>query len=348
MVCKLLICLDSINSTGHLLFFSISFFPPTFLCHSDAIITVFFRLDEVLGDIIEDQPEMTEKSQDEGDSKMKSIDELFTWLDAVISRTSEGPVMLVGTFADEVKDPEQRDLVSQHIYQRLQEQEHPILQRLVKPNLVFFAVNNTRGLEDPGVCAYRETLLKLAQNSKFAKQLVPFSFLRLQDALLRLTRPADTKQPDSAVMKSLREFYRQPVLHRLTLADFGRLYEEMFGTNIGGDVSNEDLRTYLQFLHLLGVVTHKSAAAVDDLVVIDPMWLLSQITAVIRLPQLHPSPGDDLLPLVPKQNLYEHGILECVVLEKLWDCHEDYLQTQLFAFCLKVRLQKDSSPLLRI
>lgn len=316
--------------------------PATHGSSSGAIISVFFRLDEVLHNITKGKRLKARDGTFVGDSDMMGINELFTWLDAVSSRTSAGPVLLVAAFADRVQDRQAVSMVSSYLLERLQQQEHPVLARIEQPpasDLIFFVVDNTRGLQDPGVCTYREALLKLAEAALSATQLVPFNFLQLQDLIVNLTREPAPSRPDSPVMESLRKAHRQAVLHRLTLTDFARLYEEVFNTSIKS-FDDGNFRLYLDFLHQLGVITHSSAAAIDNLIVINPMWLLSQITAVIRRPDLHPLPGDNRLATEPKRSLYELGILESVILESLWKEHDSQLQSQLLAFCLQVRQEQ--------
>jgi hypothetical protein len=43
---------------------------------------------------------------------------------------------------------------------------------------------------------------------------------------------------------------------------------------------------------LQSVVTHNNAAGLEDLVIIDQLWLLRQETAIVRPPSLHPLPCD--------------------------------------------------------
>ena len=68
---------------------------PLLLLRSNNIISVFFRMDEVLLNLKRGETRYS-------DSHMLGVDELDVWLDAVPASTSEGPVVLVGTFADAV------------------------------------------------------------------------------------------------------------------------------------------------------------------------------------------------------------------------------------------------------
>ena len=59
------------------------------------VLSVTARLDELKANIIDHTSVFS-------DSKSRGVDELFEWLHAVASATSEGPVVLVLTFADQV------------------------------------------------------------------------------------------------------------------------------------------------------------------------------------------------------------------------------------------------------
>jgi len=70
---------------------------PLLLLRSNNIISVFFRMDEVLLNLKRGETCYS-------DSHTLEVDELDVWLDAVPASTSEGPVLLVGTCADAVPD----------------------------------------------------------------------------------------------------------------------------------------------------------------------------------------------------------------------------------------------------
>jgi hypothetical protein len=60
------------------------------------VLSVTARLDELKANIIDSTTIFS-------DSKSWGVDELLEWLHAVASTTSQGPVMLVMTFADKVQ-----------------------------------------------------------------------------------------------------------------------------------------------------------------------------------------------------------------------------------------------------
>ena len=63
---------------------------------SNMVLSITARLDELKANIID-------KTSVFSDSKSRGVDEMFEWLHAVASATSQGPVLLVLTFADKVQ-----------------------------------------------------------------------------------------------------------------------------------------------------------------------------------------------------------------------------------------------------
>jgi len=60
------------------------------------VLSITARLDELKANIIDSTSVFS-------DSKSRGVDEMFEWLHAVASATSQGPVLLVLTFADKVQ-----------------------------------------------------------------------------------------------------------------------------------------------------------------------------------------------------------------------------------------------------
>lgn len=139
---------------------------------SNNIISIYFRMDEVLDNI-------QEKKSTHSDSHLTGLEELEVWLDAVPAATNKGPVVLVGTYGDVVSTKEDQQVISNYIIDRLRSKEHPLLEkRLVKPDngLVFYAVDNTRSDHDPGIIAYRNKIQYLRQARISRYRLVCYSF----------------------------------------------------------------------------------------------------------------------------------------------------------------------------
>jgi len=60
------------------------------------VLSITARLDELKANIVDNTSVFS-------DSKSRGVDEMFEWLHAVASATSQGPVLLVLTFADKVQ-----------------------------------------------------------------------------------------------------------------------------------------------------------------------------------------------------------------------------------------------------
>lgn len=98
-----------------------------------------------------------------------------------------------------------------------------------------------------------------------------------------------------------------------------------------------------------GVITHNNSRLLDDLVIIDPLWLLRTVTSVIRRLDLHPLPINVILPKVPFELLYKKGIsssatimsfrvgiLELQLIPRLWEGLNEKLRRQLLGLMVQV------------
>lgn len=75
-----------------------------------------------------------------------------------------------------------------------------------------------------------------------------------------------------------------------------------------GNLKHEEMRLFLDFLHMQGVLTHNNSELLDDLVIVDPLWLLQKVTVIIRRPSLHPLPLDRRLSARGRDLLYKSGV----------------------------------------
>jgi hypothetical protein len=276
---------------------------------------------------------------------MRGLDELFLWLDAVAARTTAGPVLLVLSHADKVTCEADRRAVSDAITEVLRQRDHPVIDRLVQPEtgLLFYALNNCGGLQDPGVVAYRDKLQQLCEQSESATQRVPLDLLRFLDAFNALQREA--REGDAQAVQRIRAA-RQTTSHvaYVSLAEAAQLFSSLTARDVLADLEDREFRLYLDFLHMLGAITHSNAAGLEDLVIIDPLWLLRQETAIVRRPSLHPLPCDRLMAAVLFDSLYKHGILKPKIIPKLWAEHDQRLRLQLLGLMAQVG-KGDGAPL---
>eukprot|EP00049_Salpingoeca_infusionum_P015690 m.307121 g.307121 ORF g.307121 m.307121 type:complete len:2248 (-) comp15932_c0_seq1:1557-8300(-) len=305
-----------------------------------SVACVFARLDQLLKNI-----RGIEKKQ--GDNHMGSMDELFIWLDAVVAATSHGDVLLVFTFADVVTSMEERKEISDAVYSRLRDSDHAVRSRIKRPDtgdLIYFAVDNTKDVSDPGVCAFRDSLREACERSDSAKQMISLSLRVLQDALVVLSRPPTEDDPFKlpAVTAKLEEMRDRRgaanrAVPRITISDLLELYNTVT-TPEAPDLTDRQFRITVDFLHLQGVITHYNSPALDDLVVLDPVWLLESITCIIRTPSLHPKPFDHEVPSLMFEQLYNKGIMDLSVVPIMLRDKTPAEQAQILGIMLKVRL----------
>ena len=283
------------------------------------VLSVTARLDELKANIID-------KTSVFSDSKSRGVDEMFEWLHAVASATSQGPVLLVLTFADKVQSKVgcrgvsiaqactlsgscvQADwkTISDHIAQELERCDHALMDRLVKPGngLLFYPINNTKGGADPGVQAYKAKLKELCESSASVHMPVPFALIKLQDKLMSLTKPAAST--DTPACRQLRnEHGGAKGMSYLHWKDVQALYKE--GLKWGEEYSEHDLQVLVDFMDLQGVVMHNNAEVLRDLVIIDQEWLIKQLTMIIRDPRLHNKDVDTYMGKMASQQLYQDG-----------------------------------------
>lgn len=302
---------------------------------------MFGRLDEILENI-------TTGKQLAGDacidSDLLGIDEVFMWLDIVAASTTDGPVMLALSRADTIPSPSDYKKISDHIRNRLNVSEHPIRDRLVfneGENLEFFPLDNTNGLKGRGIRPYRDVLQQLLQASESARQIVPSGLIKFQDVVGLLTKPpAEGEHPMlSGIRSRAGAQTKDGCVFYLPLEDMALLYENCTESELPpGDKRLVDatFRMYLDFLDMQGVVIHSNAPLLEDLVIIDPMWMLRQVTRIVRRPSLHPMLADRrLVGSKPFRQLYERGILESKMVNSLWDEHAATVRSRLLGLMLE-------------
>ena len=154
---------------------------------------------------------------------------------------------------------------------------------------------------------------ELAEASPSVAMPVPIGLMRFQDTITALTRPGDTGQ--LPICEQLRQEYaanENEGLSYLRLSEARAVYEASM-QGLDEAVDEKNFRVYLDFLHMQGVLTHDNSAALEDLVVIDPMWLLKTFTRIIRNNKLHTFPEDAHLPGPGEKALFETGALLCHV-----------------------------------
>lgn len=292
------------------------------------------------------------------DSHLSASEELFVWLDAVASATVVGPVLLVGTYGDKVSSKRDRHDISDYLLKNLEDKHHPLLLdsriEFSDNKLFFFAVDNTKGISDPGIQQYRNKMQALCESSQTVNQKVPLSLLKLQDAISTLSR---APMPGEDLLLSSLRSGNDHVCY-LTLKQFADIFERFCALDgpdhIGPVENNKQLRLYLDFLDMMGAVTHHNVGILNDLIVLDPFWLLEKLTTIIRDRKLHKLEIDLRLPKHERDRLYNDGktpilrgdqnvysscvgILHASLLSRFWPGDKDLrLNQQIALLMIKV------------
>jgi hypothetical protein len=60
-------------------------------------------------------------------------------------------------------------------------------------------------------------------------------------------------------------------------------------------------------MDLQGVVMHNNTDLLHDLVIIDPEWLIKQLTMIIRDPKLHNKEVDKRMGKMAREQLFNYG-----------------------------------------
>ena len=168
-------------------------------------------------------------------------------------------------------------------------------QKPYKSHLVgdFFVVDNTRsgsGEEDAEVARLREKILEICRKLPQFQEWIPVRWMWFEKAL----------------KATIKEGFDS-----LKLSDARQI-----AVDVCGITEETELCTVLDFLHDLRVVVHfDDTAELDDLVVLDPQWLIDIVKEIITV---RPFESEQSAFEVHWRELEEFGILRRVLLEHVW------------------------------
>jgi hypothetical protein len=212
----------------------------------------------------------------------------------------------------------QEDLqtISDYVKNQLECYDHKLApgnERLQTPDngLVFYPINNTKSGDDVGVQSYKAKLWDLCTNSPSVSMPVSIALIKLQDKLTALASPLSIT--DSPMCLQVREKHnsllgqmKTDALQHLDWRDVQDLYRE--GLEPGETYNEHHLHVLVDFMDLQGVVMHYNTTGLTDLVIIDQVWLIKQLTRVIRDPQLHCVETNGFIDPVAFDDLYQRGM----------------------------------------
>eukprot|EP00300_Choanocystis_sp_HF-7_P014048 c18549_g1_i1.p1 GENE.c18549_g1_i1~~c18549_g1_i1.p1 ORF type:complete len:999 (+),score=240.54 c18549_g1_i1:66-2999(+) len=225
------------------------------------------------------------------------------------------PVVIVGTHKDKVSDWHEHAAISSlihdtfamsPIWQNVQpcregaDKDLPVL-------LWFYPVNNTRGHDDPILRALVQTIEIVTRAEEYLNKKVPFAWLKLIDSIGRIK----SAQP----ILSLNDLQKLAV--SCGLPTRFRLREEV--------------RLVLQYLNQLGIVMWFDEPALDDLVILDPMWLIVAATKIISKLDMHFTPEMEQARklFVPWRLLTTEAVLDASILQVLWAAYPEATRQSL-------------------
>jgi hypothetical protein len=205
----------------------------------------------------------------------------------------------------------------------------PYLASNLAEGLSFFPVDNTKNGDDPTVQLLRQKVETLASKEEYIDKQIPHAWLRVLD---RLQLHGDTDVSTDADGRASGQ--RKRPRRRLALSE---VYEVAIASGIPSSASlslEEEVGALLDLFHELGMLVHYNEPKLNDIVILDPQWLIDLIARFIRVLDdgtdegghgLHALPVDDaarrMLP-VQWRMLTGEGKLARPLLDLLWGAGE--------------------------
>ena len=225
-------------------------------------------------------------------NQAKCLEGLRFWVNALSLHAPSAPIVIVGSFLDvlgslSVDDRAARlrsisDVLSSH----LGGIERCRLKRNEAQGLLFYPLNN---VTMDGIGPIRDVIESTTRRQTFVKSLVSLKWTKLLDTL----------------MKEKRESW-------VSLSSV-----EREGATLG-ITSSEEIQRMLTLFHDMGLILHFSGnETLNNLVILDPQWLIDMICKVIRDPVVHNvNVADELAK--DKQLLVTEGLASRDILDYFW------------------------------
>jgi GTPase SAR1 family protein len=198
------------------------------------------------------------------DKRASCLTYIKHWLGTMALHAAGAKVLLVGTHGDKVSQRHDHEEMSRLLVDELTGSGLPTTDIVKNYDRVwFFPVDNTRSGADAGVQRLRTAIEETAVALPQARFEMPVRWLACLDGL----RSADARA---------REAGQQPIKHM----SLDRFCEVARGCSISREEAVEEM---LPVLHELGMLLHfRQPAALNELVVLHPQWLIDQFTCFIR------------------------------------------------------------------
>lgn len=216
------------------------------------------------------------------------------WVNSVFLHAPDAPLLLAGTFGDLITEKEQHEAVHMALCEQLGEQ---LISKVVHPGkssshgFAFFPIDNK---ERKGIDPLRTKIESVVRKQDYVNVLVSVKWIQSLDLLI-------SQQESWLSLATVRE----------TVKDFlppsWPEFEEM-----------------LKLFHELGIILHFTAtAALSEVVILDPQWLIDSFSKVIFDADIHTVQGIQELEKMNLVNeaiiLSREGIVTRDLLEFLWE-----------------------------
>jgi len=207
---------------------------------------------------------------------------LQMWLDVIYTHAKDAPVMVIGTFLDEVDDLSKvqvdiRNLVSRYL------PELNVIQN-GQDGIPFFTLNNVNG---DGIDSIRKHIEEEARSLDFINKLVPLRWMKCLDEMMESAYRTDDVDKD-------------PWIPLVDVKSVGKSY---------GILSSSEVEEMLSFLNELGMIIYLTASEMlKQLVIVDCQWLIDAISLIIRDEKLH----QRVNPIDVKNGIIDRDLLENV------------------------------------
>ncbi len=236
--------------------------------------TVFLRVTCVYVLVIDLSTEMGRpNSQTDAEIPETDFDSFEYWLNTIMShirkgdqKVEKGNVIILGTHVDKLHEDkyEQRRLAESYFQKlkgKLQTRQH---RNLI---LSFFAVDNLSG-HHKTYEKIREALLDAVKANCNWGEMRPIRYLQMTQSLQLLREDNSISQ-----LKG-------------NLVPFSDVMEIAKKYNI---TTEEDVKAYLEFSHLVGDVTYFNTPELQDFIITNPHWLSSVFRAIITVDEFYPN-----------------------------------------------------------
>ena len=187
------------------------------------------------------------------DTHKETVDLLHFWLMSIKMHAPSAPVFIVGTRGDQINQPAQLAQVDKCL-SNLLVAENPQIVPDKDNKRWFFAVDNTKSGNDKGIVQLRSVILEHVTKLPFVDLEIPLSWINVYEHLKELALT--------------RSFVSTTEVAEVAMDKFG--------------VEPNMINELLVFFNELGVLVFFDSPSLRHFVILNPQWLVSRITEVIR------------------------------------------------------------------